>query len=105
MNISLEADFTTHLRDSIQECRKLGYSPTEFERMLNTWGGLAAAKRLLVPSTKEGQTGFQRVMKLNRRELTVEYAVLLDRFRDLFSPEELKLAQWRLDNPQWAEGL
>ncbi|AVK22328.1 hypothetical protein CSB90_3745 [Pseudomonas aeruginosa] len=44
-------------------------------------------------------------MKLNRRELTVEYAVLLDRFRDLFSPEELKLAQWRLDNPQWAEGL
>lgn len=97
--------FEAHLRSCIDVCHQLDYHPGYFERMLNEHGGVGAAKRLMVPNDREGQTGFQRIMGLGRPDLTVEHAMLEPNFSSLFTAQELTLARWRLDNPHWARGL
>mgnify|MGYP003691678197 CR=1 FL=1 len=96
---------TAHLFECTRQCRELGYHPNYFEQQLHEVGGLAASRALLRPSNREGQTGFQRIMDLSRQDLTVEHAVLDERFSALFTQQERDLARWRLENPAWARGL
>lgn len=91
---SIASRFADRLKDSIIESRKLGYNPSVFEGMLNSYGAVGAAKRLLLPS--EGQTGLKRLISLGRKDLTVEAIMLEPEFSVLFSEQELEAAAWHL---------
>ena len=48
----------------------------------------------------EIQTGFERLVRAGRPELTTEYAMTDPYWRTLFGPQYREAAQWRLDQAQ-----
>ncbi len=73
------------------------YWASYFLRELKKYGGLATAKRILNKPDKNGITkGFIALEKANLIELSVENVVLSPEFRDVFTPEELSIAERRL---------
>jgi len=51
---------------------------------------------MLRPRTKDQRSGLDRLIDANRPDLSVEALVISDRFRSLFSPEEIAIAANRL---------
>lgn len=93
---ALRAEFARAIEEAIQECHKIKYNPTVWERMNRQYGAVEAAAKLV--TSGDFQTGLKRLLSESRPELTVESHVLQPRFSALFHPEVIKLAQWRLDN-------
>ncbi len=89
-----ETAFHAASERAIAECRSLGYHPTAWASMLNEVGAAEAARRLLVSG--DIQSGFSRLLQLDRPELTIEWAALDPRWGDLFSEQHREAAQWRL---------
>lgn len=96
---------------SIEACRRLKYNPGYFARMVAERGALGAAKALLQAS--DVSEGFTRLYLLQAQhgphvmQHCVEAIVLKPQHRGLFAPEELDVAQQRLEQvgvvPPWAE--
>ena len=78
-----------------REVTEFRYYPTYFLRMVNEQGGLAAAKQLL--SGDAVSSGFTRLWKEQRLDLSVEAVVLQEPWRSLFTDEELAKARRRLE--------
>ena len=87
-----EAEFEEALWASCRECRRIGYKPTAFERMLRDYGAVKTAQRLL--KTFKYSDGFRRLWQLRRLDLSLECQVL--RHRGLFTTAELDQARERL---------
>jgi hypothetical protein len=94
--MSLESDFHRACEAAVDECRLLGYVPTAWIQMMNGPGGAAGAARRLL-ANGDIQSGFERLIRLGRVDLTVEYAVLQERWSDLFADQHREAARWRLD--------
>lgn len=94
--MTLENDFHAECVHAVDECRRLKYLPTTWIGMMNGPGGAAAAARRLLVSG-DIQSGFERLIRMGRADLTVEYAVLQPRWHDLFEEQHREAAQWRLD--------
>jgi hypothetical protein len=62
--------------------------------MVRQSGAVAAAKQLLVIG--DIQYGFRLLIEEDRPDLTVEWSVLLPRWRQLFSDQYRDAARWRL---------
>ena len=92
----LQREFELSCEETIQKCRSLGYAPTVWIRMIQTHGAVETARRLVLSG--DFQDGFLKLLSLGRPDLTVENAILDERWRDLFTDEERKVARWRLDN-------
>ena len=76
--------------------REIGYNATRFLQLISIYGGLQAAKILI--SKVEATYGFEKLCEYNRLELSVEYHVLLAKYKSLFTLEERKeCAQHLLD--------
>ncbi|MCJ7448694.1 MAG: hypothetical protein MUO72_13475 [Bacteroidales bacterium] len=73
-----------------QECH---YSARRYKAMLNRLGGLATAKRLL---HKKISKGFIVLRDAGRLDLTAEALVCQPQWRELFTSEELQIAQERI---------
>ena len=86
--------FEAELLQTVQEAKAIGYSPTVFERMLNDYGGVSTAKKLIVSG--DVQYGFDRLAKLGRLDISMERKMLKPEYKSLFTPDELKAAEWRL---------
>src|SRR5215213_4275118 len=71
-----------------------GYWPNYFLRDVRRNGGLAVAKKLLLPG--QVSSGFDRLVRVRRADLSVETIALSERFRHLFSEAELAEAEHRL---------
>ena len=80
--------FEKRLRESVPVVIELGYNPTVFVGLLERYGGVQTAKRLIAEG--EIQYGFKRLAALGRLDLTMEFA-------SLFTEGELAAARWRLD--------
>jgi hypothetical protein len=93
--MTLEDDFHEECVRAVDECRRLKYVPTAWIGMMNGPGGAAAAARRLLISG-DIQSGFERLIQMGRADLTVEYAVLQPRWRDLFEEQHREAARWRL---------
>jgi hypothetical protein len=94
--VTLESEFQQACEAAVDECRALGYVPTAWISMMRGPGGAAsAARRLLVSG--DVQSGFERLIRMGRTDLTVEQAVLDERWADLFSEAQREAAQWRLN--------
>jgi hypothetical protein len=77
------------------------YRPTIFHDMLETLGGLETAHRLLRPDADFFSYGFQKLCKMKKPDLTMEAMILdLDYAGQLFTPEELRTANERLQAAQ-----
>ncbi len=72
------------------------YNAIRFLQMLFEKGGLATAKHLLASGAP--QEGFVRLWECGCLDLTVEALVLQERFRSLFTDEELNEAHRRLED-------
>ncbi len=93
--MSLETEFTIILRGSFENARDRGYVATYFLKMLEEYGGVETAKRLLAVS--EPQTGLLRMWELNLLHESIEAVVLQERFSSLFTEGEIAEARRRLD--------
>jgi len=82
-------DIYNHARS---ECN---YNATYFIRMVSNYGGIDAAKRLL-RSGDLVQSGFIALWKRGCLSLSMEALVLKPEFRQLFTKEELMIAENRL---------
>ena len=94
---SLEAEFTQALRRLNDEARSASpnYRGEIFDEMLGRHRGWKTA-HLLVRSG-DLQAGFREMIRVNRPDLTVEHLMLSERYRSLFSQEDLEASQWRLN--------
>jgi len=71
------------------------YDPHVFRQMVRMHGGVGAAKRLL-DDPRHTSYGFEKLWELGELERSVEFAVLLPWFRDLFTPQQQEKAEHRL---------
>lgn len=75
---------------------EVGYWGRRFLQSVRRNGGLATAKRMLLPRTSNQRKGLDALLEAGRPELTVEAIVLQPRFRRLFTADELAVAKERL---------
>jgi len=95
--MSLEDDLTVAMIDNYNRTREaVGYTANRHYQAVRRKGGLARAKDMLKPRTKEQRSGLDRLLEANRPDLSVEALVTEPRFRALFSEAELSEAQARL---------
>ena len=92
----LQKEFTLACEEAIRECRKLGYVPSVWMRMIQTHGAVETARKLILSG--DFQDGLLRLLSLGRADLTIESAVLDERWNDLFTDEQRAVAKWRLEN-------
>ena len=92
---NLKREFQKDMFRIYTEASELGYNPTRFLQMVHEHGGVETAKRLL--STDDFiQDGIKRLWELGRLDLSVEWLVLQDKYKDLFTEQELEIAKRRL---------
>jgi hypothetical protein len=70
------------------------YNAILYLQMVTDYGGLGAARKLL--AAKEVQSGFTELWLKDRLDLTVEFLVLQNQWRSLFTSDELAEARSRL---------
>ncbi|MFZ5821222.1 MAG: hypothetical protein ACOYYJ_15105 [Chloroflexota bacterium] len=92
--MSLAAEFTQALEQTIEIAKEHKYTPTLFMQMLREYGGVETAKRLL--ANKEAQTGLYKLWELDLLRESMEAVVLRKKFESLFTEEELAEAHRRL---------
>jgi hypothetical protein len=92
----LEAQFQAACDGAVEECRNLRppYHPTVWINMSRNLGAAEAARRLVISG--DIQTGFDRLVRSGRPELTIEWALLDETWDPLFSDQHREAARWRL---------
>lgn len=93
----LEQQFHDAMLDIYESARSLKrpYHATRFFRMVNERGGKDTADTLL--ATDQPSEGFTELFLRDRRlDLSVEYLVLRNPYRDLFTSTQLAVARERL---------
>jgi hypothetical protein len=94
----LEAEFNDDMRRILTEERKVNLHSARFAQMIEQYGGVEAAHRLLMPNRELPPNTFGYLRTINRRDLTMEYYVVLEKYSPLFTQEERDIAKWRLEN-------
>jgi hypothetical protein len=90
-------EFAKACEHGIERCRQLPseYNPTAWITMMNRYGAVQAAKRLLING--EMQSGFERLVREGHPELTVEWMVCDRHWNRLFDDRDRSAARWRLE--------
>ena len=95
--MSLEEELTEAFINGYQVAGKeVGYWGRRFLQAVRRNGGLATAKRMLLPRNDGQRKGLDALLEANRPDLTVEAIVLQPKFRSLFSAAEIVAARERL---------
>jgi hypothetical protein len=90
-----ETEFHEAMVDVYRRAKaECSYDATRYLQMVATNGGLESAHRLL--SDTNLQSGFVELWQCGRLDVTVEYLVLKQEWRTLFSESELQIARQRL---------
>jgi hypothetical protein len=91
----LSRQFTVYMYETVNMLSKIGYNATRFLHMLNNKkDGPSVATRLILGDASDG---LWRLKELNRLDLSVEMAVLLPRFEELFDELVRESARFKLD--------
>jgi hypothetical protein len=91
----LAVEFTKDIRTTYAEGIKRGYIPTYFMQMVEEYGGVETAKRLL--AKKEIQTGLMTLWELGLLDCSTEAYVVKEKYASLFTSEEISEAKRRLE--------
>ena len=70
------------------------YTPTRFLQMVQEYGGLKTAKRLL--ANQEMQSGLTTLWECGRMDLSMEALVINPKYQPLFTEAEIETARARL---------
>ncbi|MGW2398674.1 HNH endonuclease [Kitasatospora sp. NPDC001664] len=87
--------FEAYLLSGVSAMQKAGYNPTDFQRMIRTQGAVSTTKTLLA-SARDTSYGFAKLWEKDMLDASVEFAVCLPWFRELFTDEEVERAEFRL---------
>jgi hypothetical protein len=92
----MEEEFEHEVWASIEESLRFKppYNPTVFINMVRQHGAVKATQLLLVSG--DIQTGFDRLIREGRQDLTVEHMVLRPEYQGLFTDQHREAARWRL---------
>ena len=93
--MDLEKQLTYELRGTYDAARARGYVATYFLQMLEELGGRETAKKLLAKSNP--QTGLFELWSLGLLHQTMEAVILQDKFKELFTADEVTEAHRRLE--------
>lgn len=85
---TFEEELRNHILQAKAECN---YNPTVFSHMLNQYGGVDTAKRLIATSKRTGHLsdGYAKLCLLGRLDLTVEASVCKPQYASLFTEDEI----------------
>ena len=104
MNEELEKQLKNELLEACKKCRdELNYNPTYFLKMLYEKGAVESAKQLVNSPTPA--EGFTRLWEERSLPLSVEAHVIKEKYRPLFTPEEIKKARNRLEEYGYESSL
>lgn len=92
--MSLKDAFEGRINKCTQDCIKIKYNPSYFERMRKELGTVEAVKKLI---RKDNASGFTKLWEINRLDLSLESIVQEPEWHDLFTDEEREIARKRLD--------
>ena len=84
---NLKKEFERDMWEFYNEIKEV-YNPTIFYSMLQKYGAFETAKKLLAPKNPI-QYGLKKLDELNILHLSVEYLVLQDKYKNLFTKQEL----------------
>jgi 5-methylcytosine-specific restriction protein A len=88
-------DFNERIHKAIKESvEKCNYTPHQFIQMVNEYGAIETAKKLI--NSSKPSVGYVKLFEKNRLDLTVENIVLEEEWSKLFTEDELKKARQRL---------
>jgi hypothetical protein len=97
---SLAGQFQLRCRELVTETRELGFNPNVWVPMINSFGALQAAKKLL--ATHHVLVATPWLVDRGRPDLTLEHEIGEPKWRALFSDEERAEAARRLSSPgEW----
>jgi len=74
--------------------RDIGYNPTRFRQLINRKGALIAVKELINSSSVP--TGLTTLWENGRLDLSVESQVLKEKYKELFTENEISICKIRL---------
>lgn len=95
--MATEQDLNNALEESYRAAgKKAGYWGRRFLQALRRNGSLSTVKRMLLPRNQQQRKGLDALLEAGYPELTVEAIILEERFRNLFTDAELKVAADRL---------
>jgi hypothetical protein len=90
---SLENEFHNDLLTILEKEREFGFCSTRFRGMVERYPGAGAARRLLKINP---EPMFKKLRDMGRLDLTMEFYVVMEKYRPLFSEQEREAADWRL---------
>lgn len=90
----LADDFETAMWQTVEVARTHKYTPTYFMQMLEEHGGVQTAKRLLAGD--HPQYGIDHLWEMGLLHESMEAQVIKEKFRCLFTPQEIEEATKRL---------
>lgn len=93
--MTLESDFNREMHHIYDVAKQHDYVASYFLQMLEEHGGVATAKRLL--RADQPQTGLYKLWELKLLASSTEALVLKERYRSLFTAEEIAEAHRRLE--------
>ena len=90
----LEQEFDAAMWQTVEVARKHKYVPSYFMQMLEEHGGVQTAKRLLAGD--QPQYGLDHLWEMGLLHESMEAQVIKEKFRSLFTPQEIEEATKRL---------
>jgi hypothetical protein len=93
--MDLESQFHHAMIGVYENAKDYDYFATYFKQMVDQYGGLGAAKRLL--ARQEVQAGLMRLWEIGQLNRSMEALVIQERFRSLFTQSEIDEAHRRLN--------
>jgi hypothetical protein len=100
--LSLADRFHKHVNFEIRRLQGR-YNPTEFRRMVEQYGAVDAAKRLLA-DPRHTSYGFERLWELSALDASIEFAACLPWFRELSHWTRLTRLNWSTMRATASEG-
>jgi hypothetical protein len=96
---ALTVQFQIEMESIFDREREIGLCSTRFIEGVRRHGGVGYAHRLLEKAESDLPANtFTFLRNSGRLDLTMEYYVVQERFRSLFSAAEREIAEWRLDH-------
>jgi hypothetical protein len=94
--MTLENDFHHSMLNIYRVMKDKGYGGSRFKQLVDQYHGVQAAKRLL--GKHEIQSGLMVLCTAGELDNSMEVLVLQDKYRELFTEEELREAHQRLED-------
>lgn len=88
------SSFDDRLKQAIQAYADLDQSSSTLQSMISKYGSVGAVKQLINSTTLS--SGFEKLWKIDRLDLSLEYIILEPEWNDLFSANERRKAKLKL---------